>query len=59
MTEEKMISGYCRQMDASRMVLIEYDRNSGELVDVDCLFPDCPFAKECTIGLQIAQATAL
>ena len=34
MEEEKIISGYCRVLDQSRMVTVETE--SGKLVDVDC-----------------------
>lgn len=54
--EEELISGYCRQMDCSRMVLLEYAQD-GTIEDVDCNYPTCPFAQECQIGKQIAQRT--
>lgn len=55
MTEEKMISGYCRQADQARMVTVEYDPDRGEVEDVDCLFPSCVYAGSCPIGQEIAQ----
>lgn len=54
--EEELISGYCRQMDCSRMVLLEYAQD-GTIEDVDCNYLTCPFAQECQIGKQIAQRT--
>ncbi|MGM9641546.1 MAG: hypothetical protein ACI3V3_09310 [Faecousia sp.] len=51
MTDEKMISGYCRTQDQSRMVLVEYE--AGTLVDVDCCYGDCPFQGSCEIAKAI------
>ena len=50
MEDEKFISGYCRQIDRSRMVAVEL--TDGEIDCVDCCYgscvyqPDCPVAKE-------------
>lgn len=55
MTTEKMISGYCRQADQARMVMVEYDPDKGELEDVDCLFESCVYAAACPIGQEIAR----
>ena len=51
MEKELFISGYCRQLDASRMVevIAEDDR----VTEVDCCYPDCPHAPNCTIAQQI------
>ena len=50
MEQEIFISGYCRQIDQSRRVLVElYD---GEK-DADCCYPDCPYASNCTIAQEI------
>lgn len=51
---EKIISGYCRQLDQARIVMVEIEQ--GELVDVDCSFEACPNAAACPIGQQIVQA---
>lgn len=51
MGEEKMITGYCRTQDQSRMVLVEY--RGRELLDVDCLYPDCPFRGSCQVAKAI------
>lgn len=48
--EETFLSGYCRQIDGSRMVAVEY---GGGEKDADCCYPDCPYAKDCTIAKQI------
>ena len=34
MSEEKIISGYCRVLDQGRMVTVEWD--DPELMDADC-----------------------
>lgn len=57
MTEEKTISGYCRQTDQPRMVLLEYDTQSRQLLDVDCMFCNCIYAPSCNIGIEIAKTT--
>lgn len=49
MEQERILSGYCRQMDSSRTVMVE----EGE---ADCLYPDCPYASSCQIAKNIAQA---
>lgn len=51
MSDEKLISGYCRTQDQSRMVLVEYE--NGELLDADCLYEDCPFHTSCEIAKSI------
>lgn len=48
---EKFLSGYCRTQDQSRMVEVEIE--SGELVDVDCCYENCPFHGNCTIAAAI------
>ena len=45
---EQILSGYCRTIDASRMVLVE----DGE---ADCAFETCAYRDVCQIGQQIAQ----
>ena len=50
MEEEVFLSGYCRQIDQSRKVLVElFD---GQL-DVDCGYLTCPYAPNCTVAQQI------
>ena len=50
MEEERFISGYCRVLDASRMV--ELILESGQVTEVDCCYghsvhqPNCPIAKQ-------------
>lgn len=50
MEMEKFLSGYCKQLDSSRMVAAVLE--DGVLAEVDCCYgtcvyqPDCPIAKE-------------
>ena len=53
MEQEKLISGYCRTQDQSRMILVEY--RGQELLEVDCLYPDCPFRSSCELAKAIDQ----
>ena len=43
---EAFITGYCRALDKSRIVLVE----DGE---ADCAFENCPYKGSCEIGKQI------
>ena len=57
MMEEKeyCFTGYCRQIDQSRMVMVEiYD---GQL-EADCCFDGCPYTPNCTIAKQIDELKA-
>ena len=54
MEKELFLSGYCRCMDQSRMVAVVVD--SGELIEVDCSYPDCPYAPNCPVAAKIAEA---
>lgn len=55
MEEEKLFSGYCRQIDGSRRVWVEYQGT--ELLGVDCAYGNCPFQGDCEIGKGIAALT--
>ena len=48
---EKTLTGYCRVLDGARTVFAEYD----EGWELDCLFPGCGFAADCTIGKQLQE----
>ena len=48
MERETVISGYCRQLDASRMVMAA--AQDGQLTEVDCAYPDCPHTPSCPIA---------
>lgn len=52
MEQETFLSGYCKCMDQSRMVAVVTE--NGNLTDVDCNFPDCPYASGCPIAEKIA-----
>ena len=51
MEKETFISGYCRCLDASRMV--ELITEDGKLLEVDCSFENCPHTPNCTIAAAI------
>ena len=51
MEEEKFISGYCRQLDASRMVEVVTD--NGEIAEVDCCYGNCVYQGSCLIAKEI------
>ena len=55
---EACFGGYCRQLDQTRMVFLEYEQGSGELLSVDCAYPDCEFAAACPVAEQIRAALA-
>ena len=48
---EKFCSGYCRQLDASRMV--EVILEDSELSEVDCRYGDCIYQSNCPIAKEI------
>ena len=48
---EHFVSGYCRQLDAARMVELEIENK--EVTDVDCCYGDCPFQSACQIAQSI------
>lgn len=52
MEREAFFSGYCRCVDGSRMVAaVAEDEN---LLEVDCGYPDCPYAPDCAIAQKIS-----
>ena len=53
MEEEKFFSGYCRQIDQSRMVSVL--KENGQLEDVDCCYESCIYKDACTVGKDITQ----
>lgn len=56
MEREFFFSGYCRQLDQSRMVTLVTE--DGELTEVDCCYGSCIYEPNCPIAAQIAQALA-
>ena len=51
MEREEFISGYCRQLDASRMV--EVILEDGRLEEVDCCYGSCVYEPNCQIARRI------
>ena len=51
---EKFCSGYCRQLDASRMVAVTVE--DGRITDVDCNFGNCPYETNCALAKNIQEA---
>lgn len=51
MEQEKFVSGYCRQLDASRMV--EVLAEDGEITEVDCCYGNCVYQGSCLIAKEI------
>ena len=50
---EKFISGYCRNIDESRMVCVVTE--DGKLTEVDCSYACCPFTADCTVAQSIRE----
>ena len=55
MEQEKFISGYCRQLDASRMVEVIVE--NGDLSEVDCCYGSCVYQSRCLIAKEISELT--
>ena len=51
---EEFISGYCRCLDASRMVAVEGTAQGWE---IDCAFGHCAYEPACQIAQQIRKIT--
>ena len=51
MEQEKFLSGYCRQLDASRMV--EVILEDGEVTEIDCCYGSCVHQNSCPIAKEI------
>ena len=56
MEREDFFSGYCRQLDASRMVAVV--TVDGEIDEVDCNYGSCPYQNECQIAKKIDECLA-
>ena len=48
---EKFVSGYCRQLDGSRVV--EVILEDGEITEIDCCYGDCVHQINCPIAEEI------
>ena len=51
MEVEKFFSGYCRQLDGSRVV--EVILEDGEITEIDCCYGDCVYQSNCPIAREI------
>lgn len=52
---EKFLSGYCRQLDAARMV--EVILSDGEIEEIDCCYGSCVYEPNCPIAKEIRLLT--
>ena len=53
MERETFITGYCRNIDESRMVAVESE--DACLTSVDCDYETCPHTQNCTIAQGIKE----
>ena len=51
MEKEAFFSGYCRQLDQTRMVTVIAE--DGEVTEVDCCFGNCIYEPNCVIAQKI------
>ena len=51
METEKFVSGYCRQLDAARVVEVLLE--DGEVTEVDCCYGSCDYQANCPIAREI------
>ena len=51
METEKFVGGYCRVLDASRMV--EVILENGEITEVDCCYGNCVYQGNCPVAKEI------
>lgn len=51
MEDEKFISGYCRQVDQSRMVTVVLV--DGTIDEVDCCYGSCVYQPNCPVAREI------
>ena len=56
MEKEVFLSGYCRTIDASRMVEVVLEDET--LLEVACCYENCPHTPNCTIAKSIRELTA-
>ena len=54
METEKFVSGYCRQLDGSRMVEVVLE--DGAVTETDCCYGSCVYQPECPVAKQITEA---
>ena len=56
MEREDFFSGYCRCIDASRMVALV--TTDGRIDEIDCNYENCPHKNECQIAKKIDEFLA-
>lgn len=54
MEKEYFFSGYCRQLDGSRVV--EAVLEDGKLTEVDCCYGNCIYEGSCPIAAELQKA---
>ena len=52
---EKFFSGYCRQLDGSRMVEVLLE--DGQITEIDCCYGNCVYQSNCPIAKQLDELT--
>jgi len=52
---EKYLSGYCRQLDGSRMVEVVIE--DGEITEIDCCYGNCIHQANCLIAKKVTELT--
>ena len=55
MEKEVFVSGYCRQIDGSRMVEVILEGN--RLEEVDCCYGNCVYQSNCSLAQKIDELT--
>ncbi len=53
MEKESFLSGYCRNLDAARMVQVLTE--DGQLLEADCDYGSCPHEPSCPIAQKILE----
>ena len=51
MEQEKFFSGYCRQLDGSRVV--EVILEDGQITEIDCCYGNCVYESNCPIAKEV------
>ena len=51
MTDELIVTGYCRKTDMSRVIVCEpeTDENGETVLYTDCFYPECEFSETCKL----------
>jgi len=55
METEKYLSGYCRQLDGSRMVEVVLEND--KITEIDCCYGNCIHQGNCLIAKEVADLT--